>query len=250
MKTFFLTPAAGKRLIAKGAARHPLLQDALSGGTVVIVAGTTNAYLAVEVLEKIGEETEDFPFNRFFRGVNIPAGASLPSGEFPGDVVISKGRWLRKKTVFDVVNELSEGDLIVKGANALNLSSRQAGVLIGHERAGTVGVIMQAVAGRRVGLLIPVGLEKRVDTDLLHLAGVMNRPGGEGPRLFPLTGEVFTEIEAISLLTGAVAELVAAGGICGGEGGVCLSVYGGPEEMMQVEELMALVSSEPPFCKW
>ena len=38
---FYLTPAAGKRLIAKGIAALPAVRTALLQGTVVIVAGTT-----------------------------------------------------------------------------------------------------------------------------------------------------------------------------------------------------------------
>ncbi len=37
-----LTPAAGKRLIAKAIAAHPAIQAALQSSTIVIVAGTTN----------------------------------------------------------------------------------------------------------------------------------------------------------------------------------------------------------------
>ena len=39
----------------------------------------------------------------------------------------------------------------------------------------------------------------------------LNSPGAHGPRLMPVVGEVFTEIEAIFCLTGAKAEMVAAG---------------------------------------
>jgi hypothetical protein len=52
-------------------------------------------------------------------------------------------------------------------------------------------------------LVLPVGLEKRVCGDLMDLAGRLNAPGNSGYRLFPVPGEVITEIEAISLLTGA-----------------------------------------------
>lgn len=41
----------------------------------------------------------------------------------------------------------------------------------------------------------------------------LNAPGANGPRLLPVTGEVFTELDAIKLLTGAEPELVAAGGV-------------------------------------
>jgi hypothetical protein len=51
LKQFVVTPSAGKRLIAKALASHPAVSDALKNGTVVIVAGTTNGYVAEEVLK-------------------------------------------------------------------------------------------------------------------------------------------------------------------------------------------------------
>ncbi len=77
-------------------------------------------------------------------------------------MVIEKGKWINDKSLFEVVNDLREGDIIFKGANAVNLDAKQATVLIGHPQAGTIGVIIQAVAGMRVKLYIPVGLEKRI----------------------------------------------------------------------------------------
>ena len=50
MKQLLITPAMGKRLIAKTIANHPAVRKALRNGTVVIVAGTTNGYVAEEIL--------------------------------------------------------------------------------------------------------------------------------------------------------------------------------------------------------
>ncbi len=51
-------------------------------------------------------------------------------------------------------------------------------------------------------LIIPVGLEKRVDSDLYALAETLNSPGANGYRLLPVPGRVFTEIAAVRQLTG------------------------------------------------
>ena len=53
MKQFVITPAAGKRLIAKALVTHSAIQAALKSGTVVIIAGTTNGYVAEEILKSI-----------------------------------------------------------------------------------------------------------------------------------------------------------------------------------------------------
>ena len=114
MKQFVVTPAAGKRLIAKGIAQHPEVKRALAEATIVVVAGTTNGYVAEELLESIGQ-SEGFSRRGFIRGITVPPYVStseigrLPDeSEFPGDVVIAKGHWVRGKSIFDVVDDLRE----------------------------------------------------------------------------------------------------------------------------------------------
>jgi hypothetical protein len=253
MKQFVITPAAGKRLIAKALAAHPVVQQALAAGTVVIIAGTTNGYVAEEILAALGQ-AESFSKRRFVRGLTLPptkptttTGRLPDESGFPGDVVIVKGVWQPGKTIFDVVGDLHEGDVILKGANALDLPRRQAAIYIGHPQAGTIGAALQAVVGRRVHLILPVGLEKRVYGDLSEIAVKLNAPGASGLRLLPVPGEVFTEIEAIARLTGAVAELVAAGGVGGAEGGVYLAVSGEPAQVDAAGKLIKSIAGEPAF---
>jgi len=253
MKQFSLTPAAGKRLIAKAIAAHTHVLAALKNGTVAIIAGTTNGYVAEEVLALIGE-AQNFKKNRFFRGIILPPArpkkedGRLPDESgFPGDVVISNGVWQKGKTIFDVVNDLKENDVIMKGANAVNLEDRRAAILIGHPQAGTVGASLPAYYGRRVRLIIPVGLEKRVSGNLDELASGVNEPGVQGPRLLPVPGEIVTELDAIALLTGARARLIAAGGVAGAEGSVWLAIDGDAGQEEQAMALLQSVAKELPF---
>lgn len=253
LKPYVVSPAAGKRLIARAAVRHPSIRRAMHERTLVIVAGTTNGYVVEEILGELGE-AEAFGRRRFFRGVTLPphcrtteAGRLPDESAFPGDVVITRGSWLRGKTIFDVVHDLREGDVILKGANAVDLVEKRAAVLIGHPRAGTIGVALQAVLGRRVELILPVGLEKRVVGSLDGLAAMLNAVGAQGPRLLPVPGAIFTELEAIQLVTGAVARLVAGGGVGGAEGSVWLAVRGTAAELEEVDRLMESVVSEPNF---
>lgn len=249
MVQFVLTVAAAKRLIGKALAAHPTIKAALSSATLVIIAGTTNGYAAEEILKVVGC-AEEFSKRRFFRGIVLPPGRTTQTGrlpdesDFPGDVVIVKGVWQKGKTLFDVAEGLREGDVILKGANALNLEKKQAAVLIGHPHGGTSITALQASVGRRVQLILPVGLEKRVTGDLMELAARINAPGGSGFRLLPIPGEVFTEIDAIRLLTGAEAQMLAAGGVGGAEGSVWLALRGSPEQLARAEELMREVSGE------
>ena len=139
------------------------------------------------------------------------------------------------------------GDVVIKGGNALDLSGRRAAVLIGNPTGGTIFVSLKAVIGKRVRLIMPIGLEKRVTGDLDELARKVNAPGSKGLRLMPAPGEIFTELDVISLLTGATAELIAAGGVSGAEGSVWLGVSGTPETERKAEELLKSVAEEAGF---
>lgn len=253
MKQFLITPAAGKRLIAKALIKYNAITKVLKSGTVAIIAGTTNGYIAEEMLSSINQ-ADDFSRKRFFRGIVLPPGGPVTGtgriadeSEFPGDVIIQDGIWQKGKTIFDVVNDLNEGDIILKGINALNYSNKQAGIYIGDPLGGTIGTAIQAVVGRRVRLILPVGMEKRVYEDLNELAVKLNAPGAEGPRLLPVPGEIFTEIEAIYELTGANAKLVASGGVSGAEGSIWLAIEGDDKQLVKAEKLIKSVSLEPNF---
>ncbi len=253
MKQFVVTPSAGKRLIAKALASNKVVLNALKLGTVVIVAGTTNGYVAEEIL-KIIRAPDSFSRKSFFRGITLPPSQALTSegrlsneSKFPGDVIITQNEWQKGKTIFDVVDSLKEGDIIIKGANALDLHRKQAALLIGHPKAGTIGVALQAVAGRRVKLIIAAGLEKRINGDLCCLAEKVNMPGAKGYRLLPIPGQVFTEIEAIKLLTGAAAEAIAAGGVSGAEGSCWLAISGTKAQEDAAEKLLNSIAAEPQY---
>ena len=241
-------------MIARALAVHPIVQNVLKTGTLVIIAGTTNGYVAEEIFAAL-HRGDGFSRKRFFRGITLPpsrptteAGRLPDESEFPGDVVLHKGVWDKGKTIFDVVDGLKEGDVILKGANALDVERRRAAVLIGHPKAGTIGAALQAVAGRRVRIILPVGLEKRVPGDLDKLAALSNAPGGSGPRLLPVPGgTAFTELDAVGLLSGAECEVSAAGGVCGAEGSVWLSVRGTAEQVAKAEEAIRSAAAEPPF---
>ena len=127
-----ITPAAGKRLIAKSLVSHPAIRTALQSGTVVVIAGTTNGYVAEELLRACAN-AKGFSRERFFL-------------------------------------------------------QKQAGILIGHPKGGTILAALQAVVGRRVRLILPAGLEKRVTTDLKSIAARLNVPGAKGARMLPVPG--------------------------------------------------------------
>lgn len=253
MNQYLITPAIGKRLIAKALLKHSSILEALESKTLAIIAGTTNGYVAEEILQSIGQ-VEDFSRERFFRGVvtapKIPrssTGRLKDETGFPGDVIITDGVWEKGKTIFDVVDNLKRGDVILKGANALDPVRREAAIYIGDPRGGTILTALQAVVGRRVKLILPVGLEKRVFGDLNQISLKLNEPSQNGPRMLPVTGEIFTEIDAIKHLTGCNADLIAAGGVYGAEGSVWLLLDGSEDDLLSAKQLLDSLSDEEPF---
>jgi hypothetical protein len=244
MKQFCVTTAMGKRLIGKGMVQQPDIQRVLQGGTLVIIAGTTNGYVAEEILKELGQ-ADGFSRIGFRRGMVMPLGVEAPDQEFPGDVVIRDGTWQRGQTIFDVADDLQPGDVVLKGGNAFDVWG-QAAVFVGNPQGGTVLAAVTAVFGRRARLIAPIGLEKRVFEDVHILAKASNAPGAEGPRLCPMPGEVFTELDAIGLLTEAEAWLIGGGGVYGAEGASWLGIDGNDEEVGTAVELIQSVAGEPP----
>jgi len=251
MKQFVITSAAAKRLIGRALAVHPAVEAAAKEATLVIVAGTTNGYVAEELLKRIDPAAAGrFTRMGFRRGTVTPPGFDdrAVRAQLHGDVIITKGAYLEGKTIFDVADDLTVGDLILKGANAVDLRRGQAAAYIADPQAGTAGAAIRAVVGRRVRLIIPVSTEKRVPDDIATLAAKANAPDAEGPRMLPLPGEVYTELDALEQLTGATATLMAAGGIYGAEGAVWLGLEGTAEQLAAAEHLIGLIGAEPP-CK-
>ena len=61
------------------------------------------------------------------------SGAKLPVKERAFDCVLTRDGLDTSRDIFSVLPELAPGDVLVKGANAVYLPERQAGVLIGSE---------------------------------------------------------------------------------------------------------------------
>jgi hypothetical protein len=238
-----LTVAQSKRLIAKGVARYEPVRRALERGTVAIPKGGTNAYVVEEILGRPIEK------HRYVLGQVLPAGVSregLLASDIP-DVVLIKGKPAEGLRATDAVAEMKAGDVFIKGANALNYAARTAGLLIGHPTGGTIGAVIGTLVARRIRLLIPVGLEKSVPTDIAEASRRLGAEEGQGPSLWPLHGDLFTEIEALRVLCGVEALPIAAGGVAGAEGAVWLACFGRAEQLDAVRALADELSNEPPF---
>lgn len=244
-KQIFLTPSAGKQLIAHALSQDSSVIEAMDRHMLIVVAGTTNAYLAEALLARVGET--DFRKYRFFRGIIRREAIPKELGELEGDVIIHKGKWLRGKNIYDVADEMHAGDLIFKGANAVHIASGAAAVLAGNPTSGTMGAIYRAAVGRRVRVIVPVGVEKRVEQPIHELCCLCNSSQATGLRLAPSLGTAYTELDAIRALTGMTPHLIAAGGVCGCEGSAFFQCEGTDEQVEKMEYWLHKVSATPTF---
>jgi len=240
-----LTVAQGKRLIAKAVAMMPEVRQALAQGTIAIGRGTTNAYVAEELLG------HPIPKGEYVAGRTLPPGVDgtrLGSGQYP-DIVLKQGQPTEGISVLKAVEEMGPGDICIKGANALNYAQKVVGVLIGHPQGGTIGGIYGTVVSRKISLIIPIGLEKLVYEDISALSRASRQtdvyPTLSVVSLFPFTGTIVTEIEAFAILCNVNARLLSAGGVAGAEGAIWLLLEGTQQTLDNAIELYQTICTEP-----
>ena len=244
-----LTVSEGKRLIAKAVAQMPVVKKALQDGSVIIGRGTTNTYVAEELTgQKIAHGAYVIGWTGPDRG-----GKALDSKERMDDIVLVKGKAQPGLSMDDALKALKPGDVVIKGANALDREHKTAGVLIGggpNSSSGTTGKFMSVVVARKAHLIIPIGLEKQVDGDVVDIANRMREPLeslNEIPSMFVLNGHIVTEVEALELLTGVSVFQAAAGGVGGAEGAARLICRGTREQVKQALGIVESIQGEPPF---
>jgi hypothetical protein len=240
-----LTVAQSKRLIAKAVAQLPAVKRAMSKGTIAIGRGTTNGYVAEELL---GQQLLK---GEYVAGRTLPPGMPpewLGTGQVP-DMVLAQGTLRQGATVLDAVAAMGPGDVCLKGGNALDYARGVVGVLVAHPQGGTVGGIYGRCVSQKINLIIPIGLEKLVDGDLMALSRLSRdaevHPDAPVTSLYPITGQIVTEIEALRLLFGVEARLLAAGGVAGAEGAVWLLLDGPKDHLDRALAFWHLLWNEP-----
>lgn len=239
------TPAESKRLIAKAVANMREVKEALKDGIVIIALGTTNGYVAEEILGKNLEKKV------FAAGIVTPRGTChTPLDERSSEIVIKKGE-ITKLRLTEILNELGANDVFIKGANAID-SERLAGIFTSDPFGGTMGKALGVLTARGVQLIIPVGLEKFIPSPLAEIAreaGSMkiDKSMGAAVGLFVVTGRVVTEIEALQMLAGVKAIPIGAGGIGGAEGARTLILEGTKERIEKAWSLIRDLKGEKPL---
>ena len=242
-----LTVAESKRLIAQGVAALLSVQKATQDGLVVISTGTTNAYVAEEILKK--------PIDKagYITGRVMPTNLNA-RGLFPeqmADIVLRNGEIAPELDRYSGVRQFKPGDVFIKGANALNYQQQVAGITVGAGDGGTIGGVIGKIIAGRATLVIPVGLEKLVAHDIqasYHKYALGDATLTLMCALWPVTGTIITEIEASQQLVPGVEALhVGSGGILRAEGSVRLLFVGDDDSIDQAISLIQTIQGEPHF---
>jgi hypothetical protein len=104
-----LTPSESKRLIGKAVASMEAVKKALKSGLIIIIKGTTNSYVAEEILKKPIEK------ERYGRGIIVPGILSfLPDEESIPDIIIEKGKIRKDLTLEEAIKMLKTDDVLIK----------------------------------------------------------------------------------------------------------------------------------------
>jgi len=238
-----LSPGAARRLIGRGVAALPQVRRALQEGLVVVTLGTTNAYVAEELLR------EPIERERFCAGYIGETLTWVPAERRTEPIIFRRGERV-EMSADAVLAELKAGDVVIKGANVLDPEG-VCGVFMASPIGGTVGKFAIPALARGVETVIPISCAKAIHGYVTNIAlelgiGKVNRATGAAVGLYPLVGTVVTEIEAVEVLYGVRAEHVASSGVGPGAGAVTLLLVGAEAQVEHAfTALSALIRDEP-----
>jgi hypothetical protein len=242
---FTLTPAESKRLIAKGVLAMPEVQEAREKGYLIVGRGSTNGYIAEELMGKEMEK-EKYVAGQSIRGILC----ALHQGIRLRPVSFYKGELLEVEPG-TLIDKLGPGDIVLKGANAID-SQGNVGVVMASPVGGTMGEFYMATKAQGVDMIYPVGLEKMVLSveeaaqygGRLTLERTIGAPVGFA---CVADGIVITEIDAIDILFGIDAVHFASGGYGGSEGCVSILIEGEDEDVNECMDFIETIKGEPPL---
>ena len=244
-----LTSAESRRLIAKAIVAMPEVKEAWEKAYLLLAGGTTNAFIAQELLDDRSIEPGLCTAGISTDGL-LCVTAPDSRRSFPN--VFFKGEAQPDKTLTEAMNDFHPETVVIKGANAVDMDG-YVGVITAGFDGGTLPRIIGTVTSKGLLMITPVGLEKLVP----NVRAASRALGGATHIQYSLGADcgmyclgntrIVTEIEAIRLLFDCEAHLVCCGGIGGNEGAVTLAVDGDKEKLeAMIAFLEEKVKGEPP----
>lgn len=237
--SFVLTVAAGKKIIAQGLMRQPQVQAAKENGQILLKGGTT--------VSAVAEELGAPPLS--ISGRLTPAGfrtaAKMNTG--PGWLLLHGGAQSRLpdlRSTLAAAKTMVPGDVVITGANLIDHKGRSA-LLLGSPLGGERVWVINMLAAEGIPVFVAAGLEKLCFSVPAAVAAggrqKIDISQGMAVGLLPLNGQLFTEIEALSLLAEVRVTVIGRGGIAGAEGGTAFLVEGAEDEVKKIILAVAAV---------
>lgn len=239
-----LTSSESKRLIARGVKGMPSVQNAKEKHTIIVAGGTSNAFVAEELLGVGIEDKTGYTVGIVTKG---ELGISHSSKKTP-PYVISKGQ-AQDVSWKEYLPKLTSGDIFIKGGNAVDHTGLAA-VMVSDSMGGTIGTAQGILYARGIELIVPIGLEKMIPDVRLAVEFMtessLDEAFGHKVGLIPMVGAtVVTELTALEILYDVEARCIAAGGVDGSEGSVTIAIEGLDEEVQRVIQDIKSLKGEP-----
>jgi hypothetical protein len=230
-----LTVPEGKKIIAKSISNRADIQKALRNGKILLKGGTTVSAVSEEL---VGQKLR-------IGGRISPRGTmnTLKKHDQHHTLLIENGKYSGiDPTILKETAELGKDDVIVVGANALDVdgnAAMMAAAPLGHN----AGQAISGFSSQGTKVIIAVGLEKLIPgkiRDAIQACGriSIDKSMGAAIGLIPVVGEIVTEKEALENLADVNATVVGAGGIQGAEGSTTIVIDGSESE---VEKILKIV---------
>ena len=223
-----------------------VIRSSMEKAYTIIGPGTTNAFVAQEILGLTDLQPETFAI-----GISSDGLLCITDPEFRArlPLVAYKGV-LSEKKVSEAIEDFHLETVIIKGGNAIDHVGN-VGVVLGGFSGGGVGETVGTVVSQGLRYIVPIGLEKMVPSVKIAAAfcGAKRFDYSMGadfglmilPNAIPIT-----EIKALEILFGVKAVHVASGGIGDSNGAVTLVAEGKADAVQMTMDVIETIKGEPP----
>lgn len=232
-----VTSNEAKRLIARGVAAMPVVQEALKNGKILMKCGTTAS--------AVSEEIAGVPIS--ISGRITPRGTKTSHHKDRGilRVLLDKGRMVKVNGNTDAIaTQMGKGDVAIIGANAIDVQ-RKTAIMVAAPLGGNAGRVFPGLRANGVTVIVVVGWEKLIPCSIEEAVSVAGRDidiaMGAAVGLVPLSGEVVTETDAVEMLTGVKTTVTGAGGVFGAEGCTTFVCEGEPAKVKKAWDLVQCI---------
>jgi hypothetical protein len=242
---FTLIPVESRRLIAKAVVQMEEIKIAKEKAYIILNGGTTNGYIAQELLGM-----RDLEPQKFAAGTNTHRLLCVTDADkrIPFPIILYKGE-RSSKTLPEALQDFHIETVLIKGANAIDPEGNVGVVSSGFD-GGTMGATYGTATSQGLKYIFPVGLEKMV-------ASVKEAAAWAGAKTLDYTigadfgifcipnGIVVTEIEALKILADVEAKHVASGGVGESAGAVTLVIKGEEANVRNAISIVESIKGEP-----